>query len=102
MDHYSAARHALSILDPGGTWAVRLQELKTTDIRPPTRDIDRVLMGKCAHNVSSTTRTGREESEGRHALSWIWLVVWPTGTEFDGGKKVQAEIDESMSQDCMH
>ena len=99
---YSAARRALSILDPSGTWVVRLQELKTTDIRPPTRDMDKVPKAKSARNVSSTTRTEREESEGRRALSWIWLVARPTGTEFNGGEKVQAEIDESKSQNCTH
>jgi len=98
VDRYSAACHALSVLDPGGTWAVCLQELKTTDLRPPIHDMDKVPKGKGAHNASSTTRTEREASEGRRVLSWIWLVARPTGTESNGGKNVQAEIDESKSR----
>jgi hypothetical protein len=31
-ERYRAARLVLSVLDPGGTWAVCLQELKTTDV----------------------------------------------------------------------
>jgi hypothetical protein len=68
-DRYSAACHALSVLDPGGTWAVCLQELKTTDLRSPIRDMDKVPKGKGACNASSTMRTEREASEGQCALS---------------------------------
>jgi hypothetical protein len=101
-NRYRAARRALSVLDPGGTWAVRLQELKPTDVRPPIRDMDKLPNRKGAHGASNTTRTDREANEGRRTLSWIWLAARPTGTE-DGGENVevtQAEINESKSQSC--
>jgi hypothetical protein len=101
-DRYRAARRALSILDPGGTWVVDLQELKPSDIRPPIRNVDEVPKRKRARNDSSTTRSDRETGEGRRTLSWIWLAARPTDTESGGGEKVQAEIDESKSQNCWH
>jgi hypothetical protein len=101
-ERYRAARHALSVLDPGGTWVVRLQELKPADIRPPIRDMEKAPGRKRARDVSSTARSDPEASEGRRALSWIWLAAQPTGTEYDGGEKVQTKIDESKSQNCPH
>jgi hypothetical protein len=98
-DRYRAARRALSVLDPGGTWAIRLQELKPTDVQPPIRDMDKIPKRKGASNVSAT-RTDREATEGRRTLSWIWLTARPTSTK-DGGENVavtQAEIDRSKSQ----
>lgn len=98
-DRYRAARCALSILDPGGTWAVRLQELKPTDVRPPMRDMEKVPKArKRARNVSS--RTDREAGEGRRALSWIWLVAREMGTESHRGESVevtQTDINNSRS-----
>src|SRR5262245_61222458 len=43
---YHAACHALSILDPGGTWVTYLHELKSTDICPPVHDMDKVPKAK--------------------------------------------------------
>lgn len=95
-DRYRAARRALSILDPGGTWAAHLQELKPTDVRPPMRDMEKVPKGKRARN---SHRTDREAGEGR-ALSWIWLVARETGTASHRGESVevtQTEINNSKS-----
>lgn len=93
---YRAARDALSVLDPGGTWTTRLQELKSTDIRPPIRDMEKIPKPKGARRTGDTTRKDPDASEGRRALSWIWLVAQPK----DGGENVdveQSEIDESKS-----
>lgn len=92
---YRAARDALSVLDPGGAWTARLQELKSTDIRPPIRDMEKIPKPKGARR-GVTTREDPEASEGRRALSWIWLAAQPKG----GGENVDAgrlEIDESKS-----
>jgi hypothetical protein len=97
---YRAAYHALSVLNPGGTWAIRFQELKPTDVRPPIRDMDKVPKRKGARNPSSSTEPDREASEGRRTLAWIWLAARSTGTEPNGGEDVnvtQTEIDESKS-----
>jgi hypothetical protein len=96
---YRAARDALSVLDPGGTWATRLQELKSTDIRPPIRDMEKIPKPKGVRRAHNTTRKDPEASEGRRALSWIWLAAQPQGAE-SGGDDVesgQSEIDESKS-----
>jgi hypothetical protein len=101
-NRYRAARRALSVLDPGGTWVIRLQKLKPTDVRPPIRDMDKLPKRKSAHDASNTTRTDREANEGRRTLSWIWLAARPTGTEVRGEnvEVTQAEINESKSQIC--
>lgn len=93
---YRAARDALSVLDPSGT---RLQELKSTDIRPPIRDIEKIPKPKGARGTHDTSRKDPEASEGRRALSWIWLAAQPKGAE-SGDENVDAaqlEIDESKS-----
>jgi hypothetical protein len=101
VNRYRAARHALTVLDPGGTWVIRFQDLKSIDVRAPIRDMDKVPKRKRACNLSSTTGTDGEASKGRCALSWIWLAVQPTATEPDRGENVevtQTEIDESKSK----
>ena len=97
--HYRAARDALSALDPGGMWTARLQELKSTDIRPPIHDMEKIPKQKGARRTPNTTRKDPEASEGRRALSWIWLAAQPRGAEC-GGDDVedgQSEIEESKS-----
>ena len=89
---YRAARNALSVLDPGGTWTTHLQELKSTDIQPPMRDMEKIPKPKGARGKHDTTRRDPETSEGRRALSWIWLAAQP-----DGAESAQPEIDESES-----
>jgi hypothetical protein len=54
---YRVAWHALSTLDPGGSWSEQLKELKAKDVSGPGRDPD-----------DSTT------SNSRYQPSWIWLV----------------------------
>jgi hypothetical protein len=102
-NRYRAARHALTVLDPGGTWAIRLQELKPTDVRPPTRDMEKVPKPKGARNISS--RTDEEASEGRRALTWIWRERRSISAEIDGGENMevtQTEIDKSKSYNCSY
>jgi hypothetical protein len=52
---YRAARNALLVLNPDGSWQVRLKELKEADIRGPGKDDDGT-------------------SNSRFEPSWIWLV----------------------------
>jgi hypothetical protein len=96
-ERYRAARSALSVLDPGGTWAIRLQELKPTDIRPPIRDMDKAPKPKQAHNDA---RTDPEASEGRRTISWIWLASCPVATGSGGDENMQKQIGKSESQNC--
>jgi hypothetical protein len=56
-EEYRNAWRALRILDPNGSWSVRLKELKDQDIRGPGKDAD-----------DTTT------SNSRYETSWIWLV----------------------------
>ena len=57
-ERYSAAYQALSLLDPNGSWTVRLKVLDhQKDLRPPHRDPDDF-----------------HGSESKRELSWIWLV----------------------------
>ncbi len=97
---YRAAREALSVLDPGGTWATRLQELKTADIRPPIRDMEKIPKPKGARRAHNTTGKDPEVSEGRRTLSWIWLAPQLRGASsgVDDVENGQSEIDESKSQ----
>ena len=101
-ERYRAAHRALSTMDPGGIWADHLQELKTGDVRPPVRDMDKVPKPKGAHKDSRTSRTDPEASEGRRTLSWIWLAACPKGTESGGGENGQTELQESKSHNCSH
>ena len=96
-ERYRAAHSALSVLDPGGTWAIRLQELKPTDIRPPIRDMDKAPKPKRARNDA---RTDPEASEGRCTISWIWLASCPVATGSGGDENMQKQIGESESQNC--
>ena len=68
-DRYRAARCALLVLDPNGSWTSRLRELNAGDVRAPCRDEEDV-------------------SEGRRELSWIWL-------ENNGTSATEDEIGHS-------
>jgi hypothetical protein len=96
---YRAARDALSVLDPGGTWTTRLQELKSADIRPPVRDMEKIPKPKGARRAQNTTRNDPDASEGRRSLSWIWLAAQPKCAESggDNAENGQSEINESKS-----
>ena len=54
---YCVAWHALSTLDPGGSWVEWLKELKANDVSGPGRDPDNLTV-----------------SNSRYEPSWIWLV----------------------------
>jgi len=54
-ERYRAARGALLILDPTGSWSRSLLELKQEHIKGPGRDKE-------------------DKSEGRREISWIWLA----------------------------
>ena len=98
---YRAARDALFVLDPGGTWTTRLQELESADIRPPIRDMEKIPKPGGARRAHNSTRKDPEASEGRRALSWIWLAAQPNG----GGENVEAAqsgMDESESRYCLY
>lgn len=53
---YRAGWRALRVLDPNGSWSLRLQELKDKDISGPGQDPDDT------------------SSKSRYVPSWIWLV----------------------------
>jgi hypothetical protein len=61
-ERYRAARKALEVLDPGGTWQTRLQVLRPEDIRGPGRE-----------DITKHDRRP-EMCEKRREQSWIWLV----------------------------
>jgi hypothetical protein len=61
--------------------------------------MEKIPKPKGVRRTHDTTRKDPEASEGRWALSWIWLAAQPKGTE-SGGENVNAaqlEIDESKS-----
>lgn len=65
---YRAAREALLVLDPLGSWRYRLQVLRETDVRPPPK-------GRSKRGAPS---------EGRKTLTWIWKVPRAAPVEGDG------------------
>jgi hypothetical protein len=95
-NRYCAAYKVLSTLDPGGVWTTRLQELKSTDVGPPVRDMDKAPKQKGIHTVNRTNRNDPEASEGRRILSWIWLTGWVQAVS-DEEEVTQMEINESES-----
>lgn len=78
-EEYRAAWRALRVLDPHGSWTIRLKELKDADIRGP---------GKEAYEESA--------SNSRYAPSWIWLVS-RASTNADANEATHdGEFTESM------
>ncbi len=78
-EEYRRAWRALKTLDPNGSWAIRLKELKDADIRGP---------GKEAYEELA--------SNSRYAPSWIWLVP-RTGTDTnDHEAPNRSEFNDSM------
>lgn len=71
---YRVAWRALGILDPNGSWSIRLQELKDKDIRGPGKE-------------------EKEASNSRYEPSWIWLVPHVTGSN---QTDQEAEFTDSM------
>lgn len=79
---YRAARLALQSLQPGGSWTVRLKELKKEHVRPP--------------------RKVEGEGEGRVDMSWIWTTshVTEMENELDGTQPpTDKELDEGLRVD---
>ena len=60
-ERYRLARHALSTLDPHGSWSMRLKELK-------------------AEHISGPGREPSDVSNSRYEPSWIWLVPRVSGS----------------------
>ena len=75
---YRVAWHALSVLDPNGSWSNRLKELKEEDIRGPGKDFN-------------------DPSTSRYVPSWIWLV--PRVSE---SSNVETNLGEEKFNDSMH
>ncbi|KAI0060273.1 hypothetical protein BV25DRAFT_1871286 [Artomyces pyxidatus] len=74
---YRAARTALVILDPEGSWAHTLRELHQDDVRAP-RDFDEEGLG-----------------EGHREIPWIWRTLSHERRDVPGG-------GENMSEDEVH
>jgi hypothetical protein len=95
---YHAAYNVLSTLDPGGMWTTCLQELKSTNVRPPVHDMDKAPKQKGIHTVNRTDRNDLEASEGWWMLLWIWLTGQVQAVSKEHEEEVtQMEIDESES-----
>ena len=74
-EEYRTAWRALRILDPNGSWSIRLKELKDEDIRGPGKDAD-----------------DRMISNSRYEMSWIWLVPGTANSddkEFNDSMRVE-------------
>jgi len=71
-EKYRSAWRALSVLDPNGSWSMRLKDLKKEDISGPGKDPD----------DTSTTNS-------RYQLSWIWLIP-----QVGGPRNVETTIGE--------
>jgi len=82
-ERYRAARRALEVLDPGGTWQEHMHVLRPEDVRGPGREeIDR-------YDRKS------ENSEKRREQSWIWLVPRTEGT-FDASASKEEHLDANL------
>ena len=79
---YREAYKSLTSLDVGGAWSVALRPLYDEDIRGPGKDNEDIV----------------DPRQGRHEISWIWLVpsvtpseqeCSPNSTEFVDGTRVE-------------
>jgi hypothetical protein len=77
---YRMAWQALHVLDPNGSWSMRLKGLKDIDIRGPGKDLDNT----CSSN-------------SRYEPSWIWLVPRATADSNDP----EAGMSEEEFNECM-
>jgi len=71
---YRAAWRALGVLDPNGSWSIRLQDLKDKDIHGPGKE-------------------EKEASNSQYEPSWIWLVPHVTRSN---QTDQEAEFTDSM------
>ena len=74
-EKYQTAWQALHVLNPNGSWAIHLKELKDGDIRGPGRDANDATTSSC------------------YEPSWIWLVQHGGDTE---SGMCEEELNESM------
>lgn len=96
VERYRAARKALVVLDPAGSWQKNLRPLLQQDIHAPIRgQATSVKVGKKRKGGK-----GNLESEGRRTLSWIWRAI--PQTEGTSDEAVNQELEEgSFSLSCM-
>ena len=89
VERYRAARKALVVLDPTGSWQQTLLPLLHQDIHPPIR-------GQAASTTVSNKRKSRNglESEGRRSLSWIWRSMPQFDSATDVTNKQELEDGE--------
>jgi hypothetical protein len=78
-EEYRSAWRALRVLDPNGSWSIRLKELKDSDISGPGKDPE-----------DKTT------TNSRYNPSWIWLVPGATGTSLSAAQITNDEFHDSM------
>lgn len=96
VERYRAARKALVVLDPAGSWQKNLRPLLQQDIHAPIR-------GQATSvNVGKKRKGGKGnlESEGRRTLSWIWRAI--PQTEGTSDEAINQELEEgSFSLSCL-
>ena len=78
-EEYRAAWRALRVLEPNGSWSLRLKELKDRDISGPGKDPEDKTM-----------------SNSRYEPSWIWLVPGSAGTQPSPTQISNDEFNDSM------
>jgi hypothetical protein len=78
-EEYRAAWRALRVLEPNGSWSIRLKELKDRDISGPGKDL-----------------TDKSTSNSRYEPSWIWLVPAANGTTPSTAQISNNEFNDSM------
>ena len=86
-ERYRAARKALVVLNPTGSWQTTLRPLLDSDIRAPLR-------GQASSVDVPAKRKARHanlESEGRRTLSWIWRSIPQTEGSSDDAAKQELE-----------
>jgi hypothetical protein len=79
-ERYRAARNALLVLHPTGSWSRQFLELKPEDVKGPIRGEG-------------------DTSEGRRVLSWIWLLPSGSGTVHTNASEEEIGESESCSGD---
>lgn len=72
-ERYIAAYTALTALDPGGSWALCLQQLNMAkDLHLPRQEEDDGLDEEQEVQGKGARFRGQKQSENQRELSWIW------------------------------
>ena len=72
-ERYIAAYTTLTALDPGGSWALHLQQLNMAkDLHLPRQEEDDGLDEEQEVQGKGARFRGRKQSENQRKLSWIW------------------------------